>query len=93
MAEVSEHLVPRDGLSRASIRYAGFDAAHDRGDAIHRFDIFDEHDDYVGTFKIETEPNVRNSIDQMVSEAHQKMTIVLRQLLWLNDANSPRRDK
>ena len=93
MAEVPDHLVPMDGLSNASIRYAGFDAAHDSGDAAHRFDIFDEDDGYVGTFKIETEPNVHNSIDQMVREAHQKMTNVLRQLLWLTNVTYQNRDK
>lgn len=93
MAEVPDHLVPMDGLSNASIRYAGFDAAHDGGEATHRFEIFDENDEYVGTFKIETEPNVHNSIDQMVREAHQQMTTILRQLLWLTNAISRNRDK
>lgn len=93
MPEVPDHLVPMDGLSNASIRYAGFDAAYDSGDAIHRFEIFDEAGERVGTFTIETEPNVHNSIDQMVREAHQKMTNVLRQLLWLTNATYRNRDK
>lgn len=67
---VPDHLAPSDGLPNAFIRYAGFDAADEiGGGATHRFDLYDENEDYVGTFKIETEPSDSNSIDDMVVKA------------------------
>lgn len=93
MAEVADHLVPVDGLTNSSIRYAGLDTIKDQGGATHHFDIHDEDDDYVGTFKIETPANSSGSIDAMVLDAHRQMVNVLRQWLHAADALCQNREK
>lgn len=66
MSETEDRFSPADGLSDSEIKYAGFDVM-DGGGASHRFDIFDEDEDYVATFKVVTEPSSSGSIDATVT--------------------------
>ena len=85
MAEVPDHLVPTDGLTKSMIEYAGFDVDRTTGGASHRFNMRDEEGDRVGTFTVYTRPTAEGSVDQMVAEAHRKMVNVLRQWLHVTD--------
>ena len=82
MAEVPDHLVPRDGLTNSSVEFVGFDAVPGQSGARIRFDIFDEDQDYLTTFAIYVGPQPAGTIDALIVEGHRKMRDVLRQ--WLH---------
>ena len=82
MAEVPDHLVPTDGLTNSSVKFAGLDALPGRNGARIRFDIFDEGQSYVATFSFDIGPRPEGTIDALVAEGHRKMRDVLRQ--WLH---------
>ena len=82
MAEVPEYLVPTDGLTNSSVKFAGLDAIRGMNGARIRFDIFDEDQAYVATFAFDVGPQSEGAIDALVAEGHRKMRDILRQ--WLH---------
>ncbi|AKM09310.1 hypothetical protein [Croceicoccus naphthovorans] len=85
MAEVPDHLVPSDGFTNSTVRYAGFDAIPGESGASHRFEFVDGDGRVIGTYRIETKPTSDGTIDAMVAGAHRQMTNVLRQWLFVTD--------
>lgn len=85
MPAVPEHLVPTDGLTDSLIKYAGLDTWPKGGGATHRFDIYDEKKEFVGTFSIDVGPEDRGSVDEQIAEAHRRMVDALRQWLYITD--------
>lgn len=82
MPEVPEHLVPTDGLTNSTIRFAGYDPHDNDAGATVRFDILDENGDYIGTINIETYPTNEGTIDAMVVRAYRRLTDMVRGWLY-----------
>lgn len=82
MAEVRDDLVPMDGFTNSSVRFAGFDAIPGQNGARIRFEITDEDRYVLGTFSIDVEPQAEGTVDAVVVEGYRRMKDVLRQ--WLH---------
>lgn len=78
MVDVPEHLAPRDGLTNATIRFAGLDA--DGSSARVRFEMLDHNKYVIGELVVPVGPV--GSVDQMISIAHQGAINILRQ--WIH---------
>jgi len=85
MAEVPDYLVPTDGLTNSSVRFAGLDTISGKNGARVKFDIFDEDEEYVATFAFDVGPQPEETIDSIVAEAHRRMRDMIRQ--WLHDVD------
>ena len=92
MPEVPERLVPVPGSAISRIRFAGIDFARE-GSVSARYDIIDEDDAHVDTFRIpmKTAPGV--SYDEMVSRCHRQMCDMLRQWLYWMDQSATRTEE
>ena len=85
MPEVPDHLVPTDGLTNSKMRFCGFDL-FESGEQIVKFDISDEHREYVATFRIEVGRSRDGNADKVIADGHAKMRDVLRQ--WLHEVDT-----
>src|SRR4051794_7918653 len=84
MAEVPDHLVPQDGLTNSAIRFDALEILHEEKKARFSFGIYDEQQVWVANFKIDV-PTGADGVAAMISEAHHRMTDVLRQWLYSMD--------
>lgn len=85
MAEVSDHLVPTDGLTNSHVRLAGIDTQPHSNGVVVRFDIRDEDDGYIGTLRIPVDPTSKTTVDALIVDAHKILTNMLRQWLFETD--------
>lgn len=85
MAEVPDHLVPRDGLTNSTIRFEGMYSHPNSGHATFSFKMRGEQGDDIGVYNIIVAPNADGSVDQMIDVAHREMIDVLRQ--WIFELN------
>lgn len=86
MPDVPDHMVPRDGLTNATIRLAGLDAIPGSNGAVFRFDLYDEQKRLVGTFPIAVPVQAQSGLDPMMKVAYAEMRDVF--LQWAYIMNS-----
>jgi hypothetical protein len=86
MADVPNHLVPRDGLTNSAIRFDGLDINHN-DDTVHvTFGIYDDYQARVTEYVIEVPlADYPGGVNGLIAHAHVKMTDILRQWLHLTD--------
>lgn len=82
MAEVPDRLVPSDGLTNATLTFAGLDLTGSNNVNL-RFDIHDEQGRPVGVFTVAT-PKAANA-DLGIASGHRRMADILRQWLYTID--------
>jgi hypothetical protein len=81
MANVPDHLVPSDGLTNSNLRFAGFNLLED-GTQIVRFEIKNEHREFVASYNIEVGRTPKGNADTVIADGHAHMRDVLRQWLY-----------
>lgn len=92
MPEVPERLVPFAGRGNSRIRFAGLDV--ERGGPVSaRYDIIDQDDAHVGTFRVPIETAPGASYDEMVARCHRQMCDMLRQWLYWMDQSATRTEE
>lgn len=83
MAEISDDLVPTDGLCNYSIGFAKLEALKGGG-ATFTFNIT-EQGHYRASLSVDVAPSSSGGgIDRMMVVAHQEVNDILRQLLYIN---------
>lgn len=85
MAEVPDHLVPTDGLTRSAIRFVGIEFDRETLAPTVRFEIVYGDGMRAGTFNIQPDSKRGDSMEAMVAEAHRDLRNILRQWLYETD--------
>lgn len=87
MADIADHLVPRDGLTNSYLKFTKLLAAPKGGGATIVFTLYDEDQIEIGEFDIAVAPRRggKGTVDEMIARAHRKMTDVLRQWIYMTD--------
>lgn len=86
MADVPDHLIPSDGLTRSFIYLEGLDVLQNGG-ALVRFKLTDENGDYFASYGVTVRASKEGTTDQLLARAHQKMIDVLRQWTFVLDVH------
>lgn len=98
MAEVPDHLVPRDGLTNSAIKFDGFEILHGLGTVRITFGIYEDNDRRISHYVFDLPLGGHSGgANGLIAEAHRQMSDVLRQWLYRTDkvrqayepANSP----
>src|SRR5437773_291259 len=87
MAEVPDHLVPRDGLTNSHLRFAGLDVIPDGGAATLRFELggAEQQQPPMATIAFGIAPQAEGTVDAMLAEGYAVLRDLLRQ--WLYEAD------
>ncbi|RWK66854.1 hypothetical protein [Mesorhizobium sp.] len=86
MAEVANHLVPRDGLTNSLIKFTRLEAPQKGSGATIFFTMYDEEHIEIGEMSFfvpaKAKKGEKGTVDDLIARAHQEMADVLRQ--WLH---------